>query len=67
MSEATAKECGHGSTQMKNNQRKGSKMELFLTSVYMLHLSTCMFVELVTSGKESGTIKRELGDEVLNN
>ena len=42
-------------------------MELFLTSVYMLHLSTCMFVELVTSGKESGTIKRELGDEVLNN
>ena len=52
---------------MKNGQRKGSKMEFFLTSVYVLHLGTCMFVRLATSGKESGMIKRKFGDEVLNN
>ena len=41
-------------------------MELFLTSVHVLCLGTCMFRELATSGKESGTIKEKLGDEVLN-
>ena len=58
MSESTTKECGHRSTWMKNSQRKGSKMELFLTSVYVLQLGTCMFRELATSGKESGMIKQ---------
>ena len=67
MSESMTEECGHGSTRTKNNQRKENKMELFLTSVYVLHLGIFMFVRLATSGKESGTIKRELGDEVLNN
>ena len=52
---------------MKNGQRKGSKMESFLTSVYVLHLGTCMFVELATSDRETGTIGVFLSDEVLNN
>ena len=42
---------------MKKGLRKGSKMELFPTGVYVLHLGTCMFRELATSGKESGIIK----------
>ena len=67
MSKSMTKESGHGSTQMENGQRKGSKMGLFLTGVYVLHLGICMFRELATSGKESGTIKRKLSDEVLNN
>ena len=41
-------------------------MELFLTSVYVLCLGTCMFVELATSDKESETIGGILGDVVLN-
>ena len=66
MSECMTEESGCRSTQMENSQRKGSKMELFLTGVYVLHLGTCMFVRLATNGKESGTIKRKLSDEVLN-
>ena len=57
MSKSTTKESGRRSAQTKNDSRKGSKMELFLTSVYVLHLGTCMFRELATSGKESGIIK----------
>ena len=56
MSKSTTEEGGCRSTQMKNSQRKGSKMKLFLTSVYVLHLGICMFVELATSDKESGMI-----------
>ena len=66
MSESTTKDCGHRSTQTKNGQRKGSKMELFLTGVYVLCVGTCMFVELANSHKESGTIRERLSDEVLN-
>ena len=66
MSKSTMEKCGHGSTQTENGQRKGSKMELSLTSVYVLCLGTCMFRELATSGKKSGTIKGKLTDEVLN-
>ena len=57
MSKSTTKESGCRSAQTKKGSRKGSKMELFLTSVYVLCLGTCMFRELATSGKESGTIK----------
>ena len=66
MSKSTTEESGCRSAQTKNGLRKGSKMELFPTSVYVLHLGTCMFRELATSGQESGTIKGKLGDEVLN-
>ena len=66
MSKSTTKESGHRSAQTKNSWRKGSKMELFLTGVYVLCLGTCIFRELATSGKESGTIKEKLSDEVLN-
>ena len=66
MSKSTTEESGRRSAQIKNGQRKGSEMELFLTSMYVLCLCTCMFVRLATNGKESGTIKRKLSDEVLN-
>ena len=67
MSESMTEGCGCRNTWTKNGQRKGSKTELFLTGMYVLHMGTCMFVRLATSGKESGTIKRKLSDEVLNN
>ena len=54
------------SVQMKNDQRKGSKMELFLTGEYVLHLGTCMSMELATSHQESGTIEEILGDDSAN-
>ena len=57
MFESTTEESGHRSAQTKNGLGKGSKMKLFLTNVYVLRLGTCMFRELATSGKESGTIK----------
>ena len=66
MSKSTTKESGRRSAQIKNGQRKGSEMELFLTSMYVLCLCTCMFRELATSGKKSGMIKEKLSDEVLN-
>ena len=53
--------------QTKNGEIKWNTMELFLTGEQILRLGTCMFVELVTSQEESGTIKERLSDVVLNN
>ena len=47
----------------KNGEQKGSKMEVFLISVSVLPLGTCMFRELATNYKERGMIRGILGDE----
>ena len=63
MSESLTENMVTEDTWMKNGGQKGSKMELFLTSVYVLCLGTCMFVEIATSDKENGTIGVILGNK----
>ena len=55
MSESVTENVVAENAQTKNGERKWNTM--FLTGEWILHLGTCMFVELATGQEESGTIK----------